>query len=107
MESIREAQLVITLMVYLKEGKENLFLQYEEEALPFLDKYNGKLEYRIRPHNSCHVIDVNPKPYEIHILSFKKMKDFHNFSKDQDRLLLADMYHESVEVTMMIQGQAF
>jgi hypothetical protein len=39
----------ITQLIYIQEGKENIFNQFEDIAIPIILKYNGKLLLRVRP----------------------------------------------------------
>ena len=72
------------MMIFVKEGKEDVFHQFEDFAIPILEDYNGKLIYRIRPTKESFVSFEDELPYEIHFLSFETEKDFLN-------LLLCDV----------------
>jgi len=37
----------ITQLIYIIEGKEDIFHQFEEIAIPIILKYNGRLNYRL------------------------------------------------------------
>jgi hypothetical protein len=39
----------ITQLVYIKEGQESVFHQFEDIAIPAILKYNGRLLLRVRP----------------------------------------------------------
>ena len=39
----------ITQLIYIKEGQENIFHQFEDVAISIISKYNGQLLLRIRP----------------------------------------------------------
>ena len=39
----------ITQLIYIKKGKEEIFHEFEEIAIPTILKYNGRLTLRIRP----------------------------------------------------------
>jgi hypothetical protein len=39
----------ITQLIFVKEGKEEIFLEFENYAIPLMEKYNGKIIYRLRP----------------------------------------------------------
>jgi hypothetical protein len=66
----------ITQLIYIKEGSEHIFHQFEDVAIPIISNYNGKLLLRIRPtpENIVHV-QTEP-PYEIHLISFATEQDF-------------------------------
>ena len=39
----------ITQLIYIKQGQEEVFDEFESIAIPIISKYNGKLLFRIRP----------------------------------------------------------
>jgi hypothetical protein len=39
----------ITQLIYLKEGQQTVFQEFENEAIPAISKYNGQLLIRLRP----------------------------------------------------------
>ena len=45
----------ITQLIYLKEGAEDVFEQFENIAMPIIPRYNGKLLLRIRPEDSSFI----------------------------------------------------
>ena len=48
----------ITQLIYVKPGKEDLFLQFEDKVLPIMYSYEGEMLYRIRPEKDS-FIDLN------------------------------------------------
>ena len=72
----------LTQLVYVKEGKESLFHQFEDIAIPAIRKYNGRLLLRIRPLDNSFIEHHIEKPYEIHLVEFETEQDFQNFSND-------------------------
>ena len=38
-----------TQLIFLKEGKEAVFNEFEALAIPIISEYNGRMIYRIRP----------------------------------------------------------
>ena len=50
--------LYITQLIYLKDGQENVFHQFEELAIPIISKYNGRLLLRVRPGENA-FIEIN------------------------------------------------
>ena len=77
--------LYITQFIFIKEGQENTFNEFEALAIPLLEKYNGRVVYRIRPTKDAFISANDELPYEIHLVSFNSENDFENFSKDKDR----------------------
>jgi len=94
----------ITQLIYITKGKEELFHQFEEIAIPTILKYNGRLTLRIRP-DTTSVIENNIEvPYEIHLVEFKTQEDFDNFKKDEERKKFFYMKEESIQSSILIQG---
>ena len=75
----------ITQLVYINEGRENVFDQFEEVAIPTILKYNGRLLLRIRPTENNFIEHHIDKPYEIHLVEFAAEQDFENFKQDEER----------------------
>ena len=76
----------ITQLIYIKEGQENIFHQFEDIAIPTIIKYNGRLLLRIRPNENAFLENHIDKPYEIHLISFDNEEDFENFRQDKERI---------------------
>ena len=54
----------ILQLIYIKEGQEKVFHQFEDVAIPIISKYNGRLLLRIRPGDDSFIeysIEVLPK----------------------------------------------
>lgn len=95
----------VTQLVYVKEGEEQSFEQFEAVAIPAIERYNGQLLLRIRPVDA-HVISATiEKPYEIHLVSFETEGDFEAFKVDKDRLKFLHLKERSVRAMMMIKGE--
>lgn len=77
--------LYFTQLIYVKEGKEEVFHEFERLAIPLMGKYNGRIIQRIRPEASSFISGDEKKPYEVHILSFDSEEDFMAFAKDDTR----------------------
>ncbi len=94
----------LTMMIFVKEGKEAVFHQFEEFAIPLLEDYNGKLIYRIRPTKDTCITQQDELPYEIHFLSFESEDDFLNFTKDERRKDFLHLKEESIRYSYLIKG---
>ena len=94
----------LTMMIFVKEGKEAVFHQFEEFAIPLLEDYNGKLIYRIRPTKDTFILQQDELPYEIHFLSFESEDDFLNFTKDERRKDFLHLKEESIRYSYLIKG---
>ena len=94
----------ITQLIYIKEGQENIFHQFEDIAIPTILKYNGRLLLRIRPNDNSFIEYSIDKPYEIHIVEFDSEEDFENFKQDKDRMQFLHLKDQSVKTSILIQG---
>ena len=65
----------LTQLIYIKEGQENVFHQFEEIAMPAILKYNGRLLLRVRPDKNAVIENNIEKPYEIHLVGFDSEHD--------------------------------
>ena len=94
----------ITQLIYIKEGQENIFHQFEDVAIPIISKYNGQLLLRMRPGEST-IIETNiDRPYEVHLVQFTKEDDFENFMKDEERKQFLHLKEKSIKAVILIKG---
>ncbi|QNL48798.1 DUF1330 domain-containing protein [Olivibacter sp. SDN3] len=97
--------LYITQLIYIKEGFEETFHQFEEIAIPAISKYNGQLLLRMRP-NEASIIDAHiEKPYEIHIARFESDSDFEDFMQDEERKRFLHLKEKSIRSILLIKGR--
>jgi uncharacterized protein (DUF1330 family) len=94
----------LTQLVYVKEGNESLFHQFEDIAIPAIRKYNGRLLLRIRPSDNSYIEHHIDKPYEIHLVEFETEQDFQNFSNDEERKQFLHLKEQSVKSVLLIKG---
>ncbi len=94
----------ITQLIYIKEGQESVFHQFEKVAIPTISKYNGRLLIRVRPDNNSIIEDNIGKPYEIHLVEFDTEQDFENFKKDEERKKFLHLKDQSVKSILLIKG---
>ena len=94
----------ITQLIFVKEGKEAIFHEFEDVAIPLIEKYNGSLLYRVRPDKNSFVSGEEEKPYEIHFISFESESDLHNFMRDKSRLEFIHLKDESVKSMLLVKG---
>src|SRR5674476_1663375 len=69
----------ITQLIYIVDGQEQVFDEFESIAIPTILKYNGRLLLRVRPTENAFIENHIDKPYEIHLVEFETQKDFDNF----------------------------
>ena len=94
----------ITQLIYLREGQEKTFHEFEDVAIPIIAKYNGRLLLRVRPQEYAFIENSIDKPYEIHLVEFDSEQDFENFKQDKDRMQFLHLKEQSVKTTILIQG---
>jgi len=94
----------LTQLIYIKEGQEEVFHQFEDIAIPAIPKYNGRLLLRVRPEEDSIIENNIDKPYEIHLVEFDTEQDFKNFSADEDRKKFLHLKEQSVREVWLIKG---
>jgi uncharacterized protein (DUF1330 family) len=94
----------ITQFIYLKEGQENVFDQFENIAIPIISKYNGQLLLRIRPGETSFIERNMDAPYEIHFVEFATEDDFRNFMQDEERKQFIHLKDQSIKAVTLIKG---
>jgi len=94
----------ITQLIYIKQGQEETFHQFEDVAIPMIAKYNGRLMLRIRPDEAA-IIDASVEtPYEVHLVEFDAESDFENFMRDEERKQFLHLKEQSIKAVMLIKG---
>lgn len=95
----------ITQLIYIKPGKENVFDEFEQIAIPIIKNYNGRMLLRSRP---AHTIEssIDP-PYEIHLVEFNSESDFQNFMQDEERKKFIHLKEESIEKVLLYVGRKY
>ena len=94
----------LTQLIYIKEGKENVFHQFEDIAIPAISKYNGRLLIRVRPDDHSIIENNIGKPYEIHLVEFDSEQDFQNFNQDEERRKFLHLKEQSVKTVLLLKG---
>ncbi len=97
--------LYFTMLIFVKEGQENVFQEFENLAIPLLKEHNGKIIYRIRPTKDNYISYEDELPYEIHFLSFNTEQDFKNFGKDERRKAFLHLKEASIKSTLLVKGE--
>ncbi len=96
----------ITQLIYLKEGQETVFDQFEAVAIPLISKYNGQLLLRIRLPDGAEIIESKIEtPYEMHMVSFESEADFGQFMKDEERQKFLHLKEQSIQSAVLIKGE--
>ena len=94
----------LTQVIYIQEGQEQVFHQFEDIAIPAILKYNGRLLIRVRPNADSMIEDNMGKPYEIHLVEFDTEQDFKNFQQDEERKQFLHLKDQSVRSVLLIKG---
>ena len=95
----------ITQLIYIKEGEEKIFHQFEDVAIPLISKYNGQLLLRVRPTEREIIAGNIDHPYEIHLVKFDADSDFQNFMRDEDRKKFLHLKEQSIKSAWLIKGE--
>lgn len=96
--------ILITQLIYIIEGQENVFDEFESIAIPIILKYNGRLLFRVRPPEDSFIENHIDKPYEIHLVEFETQQDFDNFKQDEERKNFLHLKNQSIKTSILIQG---
>lgn len=95
----------ITQLIYILDGKETAFNEFEKIAMPLIGKYNGKLLLRYRPEKNNVIEQHIEMPYEIHMVTFKSEKDLKNFFNDEERKKYVHLKEQSLKEVWLIKGK--
>ena len=98
------SMIFITQLIYLLEGQENIFHQFEDIAIPAIPKYNGRLLLRVRPEEKAIIESTMENPYEIHLVEFDTEKDFEDFMHDEERKKFLYLKEQSIKSVFLIKG---
>ena len=94
-----------TQLIYLKEGKEETFLEFEDHVLPLLNRHGGKLVQRWRNTQGVVIHSEGAPPFELHLVSFESEAGFQAYVNDPERTKAAHLKDGSVEKSVLIKGQ--
>ena len=94
----------LTQLVYVHPGKEDVFHQFEDVAIPLIAKHNGELVLRLRPDAASVVASSGEVPYEVHIVRFASEEDLARFAGDDERQRFLHWKNESIRSTLLIKG---
>ncbi len=94
------SKVTLVVMLFLNEGHESDFEQFESSAAEIMRRYGGAIERRIR---SASRPDPG-EPYEVHIVTFPDQQSLDRYRKDPDLQQLADLRAKSIHHTVVWQG---
>jgi hypothetical protein len=95
----------LTQLIYLREGQEKVFDEFEDIAIPLISRYNGRLLLRVRPHANAFIAYSIDMPYEIHLVEFDSEEDFKKFGQDEERKKFLHLKEQSIKSSLLIQGK--
>ena len=97
----------ITQLIYINEGEEDAFNEFESLAIPIIARYNGEMVFRIRPEPSAFIeCGSMEQPYEVHLVSFRAESDFRGFMDDAERMKFLHLKEKSIKVSFLIKGES-
>jgi uncharacterized protein (DUF1330 family) len=94
----------ITQLIYIKEGQEKVFDEFESKVIPIISKYNGKLILRLRPTPETIIEKNTETPYELHLVEFESEEDFKHFLQDEERKKILHLKDQSLRTSLLIKG---
>ena len=97
--------LYITQLIYIREGGEAVFDQFESIALPIIPKYNGQLLIRVRPGPEAYIESSVENPYEIHLVAFATEGGFTGYMQDEERKGFLHLKEQSIRSVLLIKGE--
>src|SRR5215468_9847175 len=96
----------LTQLIYLSEGHEAAFDQFEDAVLRLLPKYRGELLLRLRPGPASKIDGTTETPYEVHVVRFETSDDLLRYSNDEERQRMFPLKEQSVRNSLLITGTA-
>ena len=94
----------ITQLIYIRDGQQNVFNQFEGIAIPLISKYNGRLLLRVKPTENEFIEASIEKPYEMHLVEFDSEQDFDDFMHDEERKKFLHLKEQSIKSSVLIKG---
>ena len=94
----------ITQLIYIQQGQQNVFHEFENVAIPIISKYNGRLLLRVRPQENSFIENKIEQPYEIHLVEFNNEEDFKSFMHDEERKKFLHLKEQSVKASILYKS---
>ncbi len=94
----------ITHLIYIKEGQEQVFDEFETIAIPIMSKYKGKMLARIRPGKDAFIEHSIERPYEVHLCEFESENDIDAFLQDEERQKFLHMKDQAIRSAVLVKG---
>ena len=97
-------KIYVTQLIYILDGQESTFNEFEKVAIPLISKYHGKLLLRYRPDAGNIIEQCIEAPYEIHLVEFDSEEDLEDFFKDEERKKYVHLKEQSIKSVWLIKG---
>jgi hypothetical protein len=94
----------LTQLIYVHNGREADFQQFEEIVLPRLSRYAGELVLRLRPDQTSKIAGSGELPYEVHVVRFETEEGLARYSDDDERQRWLHLKDQSVRTALLIKG---
>ena len=96
----------LTQLVYLHDGGEAAFQEFEDLVLPRLGLYGGELVLRLRPGAGASIGGTGEVPYELHLVRFDNEDGLARYTHDEVRQRALHLKDRSVRQIVVIRGDA-
>ena len=97
--------LYYTQVIFVLEGQEATFEEFEAHVLPLLQRHGGQLLYRVRPGRPDVIETAMDYPYEIHLVTFPARANFEAYRDDPERMRHMPLKEKSIRKAMLIEGK--
>ena len=94
------SKLTLVVALYVHEGREAQFEQFEAAAAEIMLRYGGTIERRI----GCATQAGEDGPHEIHVVTFPDEAAFEQYSGDADLNALAELRSSAIRETTVWRG---
>ena len=94
----------VTQLIYILDGQEAAFNEFESVAILIIARYNGRLLLRYRTNQENIIEQSIDAPYEIHLVEFDSDEDLQNFFKDEERKKYVHLKEQSIKSVWLIKG---
>ena len=91
---------IITVLLWVREGRESQFDRYEQKAITIMAGYGGRLETAILVESAT----SEQPPTQIHVLKFPNAKAFEKYRNDAELLSLQEERRACIEHTEVYAG---
>ena len=94
----------LTQLVYVQQGEEQAFREFEDVVLPLLANYGGELLLRLRPTAESVLTASIEVPYELHFLRFESEEGLDRYGRDEARKRVLELKERSLRATLLVKG---